>query len=84
MECPRRTDALIYPEFKEPVDLFLLCSEQWRVAEMSGRRLGLDMPGVKATADMAGITVDRETLHVLKLMERTALRVDQEAHAKTD
>lgn len=78
--CPTRSEAALFPEHEQAGELYLLCREQWRYHEFSGRRLGLDMPGVQATAQMAGITIDREMLDALKTMERTALAVDREQH----
>lgn len=46
---------------------------------MTGRLLGLDMPGVQATLTLANITLDEDDLTKLQIMEGLCLDIDEEA-----
>lgn len=67
---------VVWPENEATLDLFLVCSGQWRVVvRFTGGVVyrGLDYAGLKAAMDMLGITEQREVFRQIRAMERAAL-----------
>lgn len=54
--------------------LFLALSTQWRLAGMSGVRVGIDYSAVEPTARLIGVALDREVFLDLRAMELEALQ----------
>lgn len=77
-ECPEH-DLQLLPENQRAADIFLKIRRQWRTDPMTGRLLGLDMPGVQATLTLANITLDEDDLTKLQIMEGLCLDIDEEA-----
>lgn len=68
----------LLPENERVAGIFLCVRRQWRTDPMSGRLLGLDMPGVQSTLALAKITLDEDDLDKLQFMEGQCLDIDEE------
>ncbi|MGH6879277.1 DUF1799 domain-containing protein [Hypericibacter sp.] len=65
------------------LSLFLDAQTQWRHAGMSGIPTGLDYPGVRAAADMAGVTITPPLFEDLRGMEDEALLIFVERRSRS-
>lgn len=69
---------VVWPENREPLELFLALSTQWRHAGLDGQATGLDYTAIPATAALMGITTIPMMFEDLRDMEHAVLKVWKE------
>lgn len=75
--CPH-WDYQLLPENEAAGRAFLACQHQWRRDAFSGDLLGLDMAGVKAALELAGLTLTPEDYTKLQLIEQEYMKGNAE------